>query len=139
MTDGGEQGGAERLPSACSLAGRPCAEGAGGPGRLRPGAVQDDSGLGGQPPPGRARAQVCLRHGVRAAAFRKVGDHRPRRRHRRPTDLGQALTPSSPDEQLTDILGKSFVDAFLTFKRNELTRFHKHLTDWQFRAYAQIN
>jgi glutamine synthetase len=55
--------------------------------------------------------------------------HRPR----------PGLAPSSPDEQLTDILGKSFVDAFLTFKRNALTRFHKHLTDWQFRAYAQIN
>lgn len=56
-----------------------------------------------------------------------------------PTDLGQALDALQADDQLTDILGKSFVDAFLTFKRDELARFHKYVTDWEFREYAQIN
>ena len=55
-----------------------------------------------------------------------------------PTDLGQALDALQADDQLTDILGKSFVDAFLTFKRDELARFHKHVTDWEFREYAQL-
>ncbi|MFI2718352.1 glutamine synthetase family protein [Streptomyces collinus] len=58
---------------------------------------------------------------------------------RLPTDLGRALDALQADDQLTDILGKSFVDAFLTFKRDELARFHKHVTDWEFREYAQIN
>lgn len=56
-----------------------------------------------------------------------------------PTDLGQSLDALQADDQLTDILGKSFVDAFLTFKRDELARFHKHVTDWEFREYAEIN
>ena len=56
-----------------------------------------------------------------------------------PTDLGQALDALAADNQLTDVLGKPFVDAFLTFKRDELARFRRHVTDWEFREYAQIN
>jgi glutamine synthetase len=56
-----------------------------------------------------------------------------------PTDLGQALDALEADDQLTDVLGKAFVDAFLTFKRDELARFQRYVTDWEFREYAQIN
>ncbi|WP_413797902.1 glutamine synthetase family protein [Streptomyces iranensis] len=55
-----------------------------------------------------------------------------------PTDLGQALDALEGDDQLTDALGKPFVDAFLTFKRDELARFQRHVTDWEFREYARL-
>ncbi|TDC42574.1 glutamine synthetase [Micromonospora sp. KC213] len=56
-----------------------------------------------------------------------------------PTDLGQALDALAADNELTDVLGKSFVDAFLTFKRDELARFRRYVTDWEFREYAQLS
>ncbi|MFD4510656.1 glutamine synthetase [Streptomyces sp. NPDC058457] len=56
-----------------------------------------------------------------------------------PTDLGQALDALEADDELTGALGKPFVDAFLTFRRDELARFRKYVTDWEFREYAQIN
>ncbi|MEU1185365.1 glutamine synthetase family protein [Streptomyces sp. NPDC005820] len=56
-----------------------------------------------------------------------------------PTDLGQALDALEADDELTGALGKPFVDAFLTFKRDELARFRQYVTDWEFREYAQIN
>ena len=35
-----------------------------------------------------------------------------------------------------EILGKQFVETFLTYKRNELERFNHWVTDWEFREYA---
>jgi glutamine synthetase len=40
------------------------------------------------------------------------------------------------DAEMAGILGKQFVEAFLTYKRNELERFHQWVTDWEFREYA---
>ena len=37
---------------------------------------------------------------------------------------------------MAGILGKQFVETFLTYKRNELERFHQWVTDWEFREYA---
>ena len=37
---------------------------------------------------------------------------------------------------MAGILGKQFVETFLTYKRNELERFHHWVTDWEFREYA---
>ncbi|MET7619155.1 glutamine synthetase family protein [Streptomyces sp. NPDC005408] len=55
-----------------------------------------------------------------------------------PTHLGDALDALEADHELTEALGKPFVDAFLTFKRDELARFRRHVTDWEFREYAQL-
>ncbi|MFD5383491.1 glutamine synthetase family protein [Streptomyces sp. NPDC127074] len=55
-----------------------------------------------------------------------------------PTGLGQALDALEADDRLTDALGKPFVAAFLTFKRDELARFQRYVTDWEFREYAGI-
>nr|WP_078840574.1 glutamine synthetase family protein [Streptomyces antioxidans] len=55
-----------------------------------------------------------------------------------PTDLGRALGALEGDDQLIDALGKPFVDAFLTFKRDELARFQRYVTDWEFREYARL-
>ena len=37
---------------------------------------------------------------------------------------------------MAGILGKQFVETFLTYKRNELERFQHWVTDWEFREYA---
>ena len=34
------------------------------------------------------------------------------------------------------MLGEHFVTSFLTYKRNEVERFERHVTDWEFREYA---
>jgi glutamine synthetase len=53
-----------------------------------------------------------------------------------PVDLGSALDALEADTDLVEILGPVFVDMFLTYKRNELERFSRWVTDWEFREYA---
>lgn len=53
-----------------------------------------------------------------------------------PTDLRSALDALEADTELTDMLGRRFVDAFVTYKRNELERFDRWVTDWEFREYT---
>jgi glutamine synthetase len=36
----------------------------------------------------------------------------------------------------SDILGEYFVTSFLAYKRNEIERFERFVTDWEFREYA---
>ncbi|MFF8432326.1 glutamine synthetase family protein [Streptomyces sp. NPDC016566] len=55
-----------------------------------------------------------------------------------PTHLGEALEALEADDRLIDVLGKSFTEAFFTFKRDELARFRSYVTDWEFREYAQL-
>jgi glutamine synthetase len=53
-----------------------------------------------------------------------------------PSDLTSALAALEADEDLAEILGSRFVAAFGAFKRNELERFSRWITDWEFREYA---
>ncbi|MFI6735250.1 glutamine synthetase family protein [Nonomuraea sp. NPDC050451] len=53
-----------------------------------------------------------------------------------PTTLADALDAFEADAELTDLLGKGFATAYLTYKRNEIERFHRHVTDWEFTEYA---
>ncbi|TDD31938.1 glutamine synthetase [Actinomadura sp. KC06] len=53
-----------------------------------------------------------------------------------PGDLSAALDALAADEALTDVLGAQFVTAFLAYKRDEVARFRRHVTDWEFREYA---
>ncbi|MFI0411295.1 glutamine synthetase family protein [Actinomadura sp. 3N508] len=53
-----------------------------------------------------------------------------------PGDLSAALDALAADEALKDVLGEQFVTAFLTYKRDEVARFRRHVTDWEFREYA---
>jgi glutamine synthetase len=34
------------------------------------------------------------------------------------------------------VLGEYFVQSFLAYKRNEVDRFDRFVTDWEFREYA---
>ncbi|MFI6014062.1 glutamine synthetase family protein [Streptomyces sp. NPDC051243] len=53
-----------------------------------------------------------------------------------PQSLPAALDALESDTALTDLLGKDFTTSFLTYKRDELERFRRHVTDWEFTEYA---
>ena len=53
-----------------------------------------------------------------------------------PMSLPAALDALEADTELTDILGKDFTASFLSYKRNEIERFQRHVTDWEFTEYA---
>ncbi|ELS58201.1 putative Glutamine synthetase, type III [Streptomyces viridochromogenes Tue57] len=53
-----------------------------------------------------------------------------------PADLSAALDALEADTALADVLGKGFVSSFLTYKRNEVERFRRHVTGWEFTEYA---
>jgi glutamine synthetase len=53
-----------------------------------------------------------------------------------PMRLGDALDALEADRELTEVLGDYFVTSFLAYKRNEIERFERFVTDWEFREYA---
>jgi glutamine synthetase len=53
-----------------------------------------------------------------------------------PQRLGEALDALEADRELAGILGEYFVTSFLSYKRNEIERFERFVTDWEFREYA---
>ncbi|RJQ80737.1 glutamine synthetase [Pseudonocardiaceae bacterium YIM PH 21723] len=59
----------------------------------------------------------------------------PGRAARLPETLPGALDALTADTELTDVLGKDFVRAYVSYKRDEITRFHRHVTDWEFDEY----
>jgi glutamine synthetase len=50
--------------------------------------------------------------------------------------LPDALAALESDTELADILGGYFVSSFGAYKRNEIERFERYVTDWEFREYA---
>ncbi|GGI96484.1 glutamine synthetase family protein [Streptomyces brasiliensis] len=55
---------------------------------------------------------------------------------RLPATLPEALDALEADTALAGLLGKGFTTSFLTYKRNEVERFQRHVTDWEFTEYA---
>jgi glutamine synthetase len=53
-----------------------------------------------------------------------------------PMRLPDALDALEADLELADVLGGYFVASFLAYKRNEIERFERFVTDWEFREYA---
>ncbi|MFF9405375.1 glutamine synthetase family protein [Streptomyces anandii] len=53
-----------------------------------------------------------------------------------PTSLSAALDALEADTALTGLLGKAFTTSYLTYKRDEVERFRRHVTDWEFTEYA---
>jgi glutamine synthetase len=53
-----------------------------------------------------------------------------------PTRLADALDALAADQALCGVLGPYFVQSFLSYKRNEIERFERFVTDWEFREYA---
>lgn len=55
---------------------------------------------------------------------------------RLPGDLPAALDALAADTDLADVLGAPFIESYLAYKRDEVARFQRHVTDWEFREYA---
>ena len=53
-----------------------------------------------------------------------------------PMDLPAALDALEADTDLAELLGKDFTTSYLAYKRNEVERFQRHVTDWEFTEYA---
>ncbi len=53
-----------------------------------------------------------------------------------PQDLGASLDALEADTALAELLGPRFVATFLAYKRGEVERFSRWVTDWEFREYA---
>src|SRR5262249_3230941 len=53
-----------------------------------------------------------------------------------PQRLPGALDALEAGTELAGVLGGSFVGSFLAYKRNEIERFERFVTDWEFREYA---
>jgi glutamine synthetase len=60
----------------------------------------------------------------------------PARAEMLPLRLGDALDALEADRALTEVLGGYFVTSFVAYKRNEIERFERFVTDWEFREYA---
>ncbi len=50
--------------------------------------------------------------------------------------MPDALDALEADAELQEVLGTQFCTSFLTYKRNEVERFERFVTDWEFREYA---
>jgi glutamine synthetase len=53
-----------------------------------------------------------------------------------PQDLPTSLAALAGDAELGKLLGERFVTVFRAYKANEIERFSRHVTDWEFREYA---
>jgi len=53
-----------------------------------------------------------------------------------PMRLGDSLAALEADADLTSVLGEYFVSSFLAYKRNEIERFERFVTDWEYREYT---
>jgi glutamine synthetase len=60
----------------------------------------------------------------------------PARARPLPTRLGEALDALEADGELGAVLGEYFTGSFLSYKRHEIERFERFVTDWEFREYA---
>jgi glutamine synthetase len=52
-----------------------------------------------------------------------------------PQRLPDALDALEADDDLRAVLGEDFCRSFVTFKRNEVERFERHVSDWELTEY----
>jgi len=83
-------------------------------------------------------AAVCLGVRDKVAPPTKLEGYGydPARSQMLPQRLADALDALEADRELAGILGDYFVTSFLTYKRNEIERFERFVTDWEFREYT---
>lgn len=86
--------------------------------------------------------------GVLAAAYLGIRDrlvpqpalegygYDPERAGMLPQRLPDALDALEADTELTAVLGEDFCRSFVSYKRNEIERFERFVTDWEFTEYA---
>ena len=55
-----------------------------------------------------------------------------------PFYLRDSLAELKADKVLCDAIGPELIQAFVALKENELDRFRKHVTDWEFNEYSSL-
>ena len=83
-----------------------------------------------------AAAYLGVRDGLEPPAPLEGYGYDPSKAQMLPQRLTDALDALEADTALHDVLGEHFVTSFLAYKRNEVERFERHVTDWEFREYA---
>ncbi|MGW3965025.1 glutamine synthetase family protein [Amycolatopsis sp. NPDC005003] len=83
-----------------------------------------------------AAAYLGIQDGLAAPAPLEGYGYDPAKAPKLPADLGASLDAIEADTAFAELLGPRFVTAFLAYKRNELERFSRYVTDWEFREYA---
>ncbi|MEO8852122.1 MAG: glutamine synthetase, partial [Allobranchiibius sp.] len=81
-------------------------------------------------------AYLGLRDGLQPPAKLEGYGYDRTKAEQLPDNLGTALDALEADSDLCELLGAPFVKAFLTYKRDELERFSRWVTDWEFREYS---
>jgi glutamine synthetase len=83
-----------------------------------------------------AAAYLGLKDKVEPPAKLEGYGYDPGRADMLPARLTDALDALAADRELCGVLGDYFVTSFLSYKRNEVERFERFVTDWEFREYA---
>jgi glutamine synthetase len=83
-----------------------------------------------------AAVYLGLRDKVEPPAKLEEYGYDPGRADMLPARMADALDALADDRALRGVLGDYFVDSFLSYKRNEIERFERFVTDWEFREYA---
>jgi glutamine synthetase len=83
-----------------------------------------------------AAAYLGIRDELKPPAPLEGYGYDPSKSDKLPGDLRSALDAFEADTAFEEILGEQFLRTFLAYKHNELERFHRWVTDWEFREYA---
>ncbi len=83
-----------------------------------------------------AAAYLGIRDNLAAPPPLRGYGYDPSRSPQLPQHLAASLDALEADEDFVDLLGERFVNVFLAYKRDELVRFGRWITDWEFREYA---
>jgi glutamine synthetase len=83
-----------------------------------------------------AAVYLGIRNGLKPAAPVEGYGYNPENAPMLPHRLTDALNALEADTELCEVLGTTFVESFVAYKRNEVERFERHVTDWELREYA---
>ncbi|WP_369812596.1 glutamine synthetase family protein [Kineosporia sp. A_224] len=83
-----------------------------------------------------AAAYLGIRDGLTPPAALEGYGYDPETAEMLPQRLPDALAAFEADTALQEVLGEEFCTSFVTYKRNEVERFERHVTDWEFTEYA---
>lgn len=83
-----------------------------------------------------AAAYLGIRDGLTPPSALEGYGYDPENAEMLPQRLPDALDAFEADTALQEVLGEEFCTSFVTYKRNEVERFERHVTDWEFTEYA---
>jgi len=83
-----------------------------------------------------AAAYLGIRDGLTPPPVLEGYGYNPESAAMLPQRLADALDAFESDKELHSVLGEEFCSSFLQYKRNEVERFERFVTDWEFREYS---